>query len=102
MMVPRFNKAGQLLQGLEGIQLVDLKRPDECCGFGGTFATKFESISVAMGVSKAESIAVTGAEFVTAIDPSCLMHVQGILGKRKDKAQAIHLASILAREGEVA
>lgn len=89
----------QLLRGVKGLKLLDMLRFDECCGFGGTFATKFESISVAMGVSKAESVAVTGAEFVTAIDPSCLMHVQGILGKRKDKAQAIHLASILAREG---
>jgi L-lactate dehydrogenase complex protein LldE len=41
---------------------------------------------------------VTGAEYVTAIDPSCLMHVQGILGRRKDRARAIHLASILASE----
>jgi L-lactate dehydrogenase complex protein LldE len=88
----------QLLRGVKGLKLVDMLRFDECCGFGGTFATKFESISVAMGVSKAESVAVTGAEFVTAIDPSCLMHVQGILGKRNDKARAIHLASILARE----
>ena len=88
----------QLLRGVKGLKLVDLLRFDECCGFGGTFATKFESISVAMGVSKAESIAVTGAEYVTAIDPSCLMHVQGVLGKRNDKARAIHLASILARE----
>jgi L-lactate dehydrogenase complex protein LldE len=53
---------------------------------------------VAMGVSKADNIAVTGAEYVTAIDPSCLMHVQGVLGKRKDKARTIHLASILASQ----
>jgi L-lactate dehydrogenase complex protein LldE len=89
----------QLLRKVKGLKLVDMLRFDECCGFGGTFATKFASISVAMGVSKADSIAVTGAEFVTAIDPSCLMHVQGILGKRGDKAKAIHLASILASQG---
>jgi L-lactate dehydrogenase complex protein LldE len=88
----------QLLRKVSGLKLVDMLRAEECCGFGGTFATKFESISAAMGVSKAESIAVTGAEFVTAIDPSCLMHVQGILGKRGDKAKAIHLASILASQ----
>jgi L-lactate dehydrogenase complex protein LldE len=88
----------QLLRKVKGLQLVDMLRFDECCGFGGTFATKFASISVAMGTSKAENIAVTGAEFVTAIDPSCLMHVQGILGKRGDKAKTIHLASILAAQ----
>jgi L-lactate dehydrogenase complex protein LldE len=88
----------KLLRAVHGLKLVDMTRFDECCGFGGTFATKFESISAAMGISKAESIAVTGAEYVTAIDPSCLMHVQGILGKRGDKARTIHLASILASQ----
>jgi L-lactate dehydrogenase complex protein LldE len=91
----------RLLRKVAGLKLVDMLRYDECCGFGGTFATKFESISSAMGISKAESIAVTGADYVTAIDPSCLMHVQGILGKRGDRAKAIHLASILASQGNL-
>jgi L-lactate dehydrogenase complex protein LldE len=86
----------RLLRGVAGLKLVELLRSEECCGFGGTFATKFSSISGAMGTSKAESIAVSGAEYVTAIDPSCLMHIQGIMGKRGDKAKTIHLASILA------
>jgi L-lactate dehydrogenase complex protein LldE len=93
------NEPLQLLRSVKGLKLVDLLRSEECCGFGGTFATKFSSISAAMGISKAESVAVTGAEYVTAIDPSCLMHVQGIMGKRGDKAKAIHLASILASQG---
>lgn len=88
----------RLLRKVKGLKLVDMLRFEECCGFGGTFATKFESISAAMGVSKAENIAVTGAEYVTAIDPSCLMHVQGVLGKRRDRAKTIHLASILASQ----
>ena len=63
------NEPLQLLRGVKGLKLVDMLRSEECCGFGGTFATKFESISVAMGESKCESVAVTGAEYVTAIDP---------------------------------
>lgn len=89
----------QLLRQVKGLKLVDMLRAEECCGFGGTFSAKFESISVAMGESKAESVAVCGAEFVTAIDPSCLMHLQGILSKRKAPAKTIHLASILAKQG---
>ena len=60
---------------------------------------KFADISAAMGNSKAENVAATKAEFVTAIDPSCLMHLQGIIGKRQDRARTIHLASILAHDG---
>ncbi|HKF23031.1 MAG TPA: (Fe-S)-binding protein [Candidatus Angelobacter sp.] len=88
-----------LLRAVKGLKLVEMQHFDECCGFGGTFAAKFGSISEAMGVSKADNISAAGAEFVTAIDPSCLMHVEGILAKRGDRAKTIHLASILASTG---
>jgi len=87
----------QLLRGVEGLKLIEMGRSEECCGFGGTFAAKFADMSAAMGDSKAESVAATRAEFVTAIDPSCLLHIEGILGKRHAPARTIHLASILAR-----
>ena len=90
----------QLLREVKGLTLIDLPRAEECCGFGGTFAMKFSDISAAMGNSKAESVATTGAEYVTAIDPSCLLHMQGILGKQKSPARTIHLASILAQQSE--
>lgn len=86
----------KLLRAVKGLKLVDLARAEECCGFGGTFAVKMESISSAMGQSKAENVAASAAEYVTATDPSCLMHVQGIMSKNGMKAKAIHLASILA------
>ena len=89
----------QVLRAVKGLKLIEMARFDECCGFGGTFAAKFADISAAMGTSKAESIAATEAEFVTAIDPSCLLHVQGILGKRHALTRTIHLASILAQDG---
>lgn len=89
----------QLLRAVKGLKLVDMARNEECCGFGGTFATKFANISAAMGQSKVESVEASGAEYVTALDPSCLMHVQGMLTRNKFKAQTIHLASILASNG---
>ena len=91
----------QLLRQVNGLTLIEMARSEECCGFGGTFAAKFADISGAMGNSKAESVATTGAEFVTAIDPSCLLHLEGILGKRQALARTIHLASILAHESSL-
>jgi L-lactate dehydrogenase complex protein LldE len=88
----------QLLRQVDGLKLIEMVRSEECCGFGGTFAAKFPEISSAMGNSKAESVAATGAEFVTATDPSCLMHLEGILGKRHAPTRTIYLASILAQQ----
>lgn len=89
----------QLLRQVDGLKLIEMARSEECCGFGGTFAAKFPDISSAMGNSKADSVAATGAEFVTATDPSCLMHLEGILGKRHAPTRTIYLASILAQQG---
>ncbi|MGA3089199.1 MAG: (Fe-S)-binding protein [Terriglobales bacterium] len=88
----------QLLHAVAGLKLIPLVRSEECCGFGGTFAAKFAAISGAMGNSKADSVVASGAEFVTAVDPSCLMHLQGILDKRQATARTISLASILASQ----
>lgn len=86
----------ELLKHVRGLQFTEMANSAECCGFGGTFAVKFGAISAAMGDTKAESIKATAAEFVTAVDSSCLMHVEGMLRKRGDRARTIHLASILA------
>jgi L-lactate dehydrogenase complex protein LldE len=75
-----------------------MRNSDECCGFGGTFAVKFGMISAAMGETKSENAIASGAEFVTSVDPSCLMHLDGVLRKKKAAMQTIHLAEILASE----
>ena len=87
----------ELLRHVRGLELVELPYSEECCGFGGTFATKYGMISAAMGDTKAGNIELSGAEYVTALDSSCLMHIDGILRRRASQARTIHLASILAQ-----
>jgi len=87
----------ELLRHVRGIELVEMPYCEECCGFGGTFATKFSMISSAMGETKAANAEASGAEYVTSTDPSCLMHLDGVLRLRKSPVRTIHLASILAR-----
>jgi len=87
----------QLLKNVRGLELVDLPYGEECCGFGGAFSVKYAMISAAMGDTKAGNIEKSGAEYVTAADPSCLMHIEGILRRKNAKARAIHVASILAQ-----
>ena len=93
---PRYNKARQLLQGLDGIELVDLARPDECCGFGGTFAVNEEAVSCMMGLDRLHDHEKSGAEIVTAGDMSCLMHLQGLILRDKKRLKVMHVAEILA------
>lgn len=88
----------ELLRQVKEIDFVELGYSEECCGFGGVFSVKFPEISGPMGEVKATNIEATGASFVTACDPSCLMHLDGILRRMRTKAKAIYLASILAAQ----
>src|SRR5690349_1574892 len=40
-----YSKPGALLKMVDGIELVELERRDECCGFGGTFCVMEEAVS---------------------------------------------------------
>lgn len=91
-----FNKARQLLAGLEGIRFTQLTRPDECCGFGGTFAVAEEAVSCMMGNDRLHDHEVNGTEVLTAGDMSCLMHLAGLLRRQKKPLPVMHVAEILA------
>lgn len=93
---PSFSKARQLLENLDGIQLVPLTRPDECCGFGGTFAVNEEAVSCMMGNDRVHDHEQAGAEVITANDMSCLMHLQGLITRQKKPLRVMHIAEILA------
>lgn len=93
--VPRFNKIIDLLQLVDGIEVVEPERPDECCGFGGMFAVEEQAVSLRMGIDKVKRHIATGAEYVTGPDSSCLMHMQGVAEKQGLDIKFIHIAQIL-------
>lgn len=92
---PPFSKPVQLLDMVEGLELVQLDRPDECCGFGGTFCVSEEAVSAKMGVDRVMDHEKNGAEYITSSDLSCLMHLEGILQRRRSPVKVIHIAQIL-------
>ena len=89
----------RLLAAVEGVTVVDLPRSSSCCGFGGTFAVKNADTSVAMGLDKMDDVLASGAEVLTAGDTSCLMHIGGLLSRRRSPVRVMHLAEILASTG---
>lgn len=93
---PAFSKTRQLLAGLEGIDLVTLQRPDECCGFGGTFAVNEEAVSCMMGLDRLADHERAGTEILTANDMSCLMHLHGLIRRQQKPIRVMHVAEILA------
>ena len=97
---PFFSKPMDLLSKVEGIEFVIPARPDECCGFGGTFSVFEEVVSTKMGYDKVSDHARAGAEYIVSADTSCLMHQQGCAERIGVPIKFIHIAQILNGSAE--
>ncbi|MBP3943593.1 (Fe-S)-binding protein [Sphingobacteriaceae bacterium WQ 2009] len=84
-----------LLSHVEGLELLTLKDNETCCGFGGTFATKFEGISSAMAEQKINHALAVHAEYIISTDASCLMQLQAYIDKHQLPIKTIHLVDVL-------
>jgi L-lactate dehydrogenase complex protein LldE len=90
-----FNKTASLLEKVKGLVLVPVDRPDDCCGFGGTFCVTDEAVSARMGLDKARDHLRHGAEYVVSPDMSCLMHQQGVARHAGLDIKYVHVAQVL-------
>ena len=95
IMGPYFNKTEVLLKKVKGLVLVPVDRPDDCCGFGGTFCVTDEAVSARMGLDKIHDHLRHGAEYVVSPDMSCLMHQQGIAKRAGFDLKYLHVAQVL-------
>ena len=86
----------QLLSKVLGLEMVDLEDNETCCGFGGTFAVKFDAISSAMAQQKVNHAVDAGADYIISTDASCLLHLQGYIEKAGLPIKTMHLADVLA------
>lgn len=95
LVAPPYSKTEKLLQLVSDIELIQLSRKDECCGFGGTFCVSEEAVSVKMGKDRITDHLQHEADYITGNDMSCLMHMEGILKRQKSAVKVIHIAEIL-------
>jgi L-lactate dehydrogenase complex protein LldE len=95
IMAPPFDKTAELLAKVRGLVLVAVDRPDDCCGFGGTFCVTDEAVSARMGLDKAHDQIRHGAEYVVSPDMSCLMHQQGVARRAGLDLKYAHVAQVL-------
>jgi len=90
------NEPRQLLSKVLGLELVDLNDNETCCGFGGTFAVKFDAISSAMAQQKVDNALAAEADYIISTDSSCLLHLQGYIDKNNLPIKTMHITDVLA------
>ena len=86
----------KLLSHVKGLELLEMNDVETCCGFGGSFAVKFESISIAMADQKVNNALATGADYIISTDHSCLMHLDGYIRHKGYSIKTMHIADVLA------
>lgn len=93
---PYRSKLRDLLEMVDGVEVCEPSRRDECCGFGGMFSAEENAVSIRMGRDKLRDHLATGAEYITGADSSCLMHMQGIIDHDRLPIRTLHIVQILA------
>ena len=91
----------KLLNQVKGLELVEMNDNETCCGFGGTFAVKFEAISIGMADQKVTNALATDAEYIISTDLSCLMHIDGYIKNKSLPLKTMHIADVLASGWEL-
>jgi L-lactate dehydrogenase complex protein LldE len=86
----------KLLANVAGLELAEMEDVETCCGFGGTFAVKYEPISIAMAEQKVNNAQKTGATCIISTDLSCLMHLDGYIRNKNLPIKTMHIADVLA------
>jgi L-lactate dehydrogenase complex protein LldE len=90
----------RLLASVEGLTLQEMKDPDVCCGFGGTFAVKYDEISNQIVTEKCGNITAAGADTLLAGDLGCLLNMAGKLSRQGSPIKVRHVAEVLAGMGD--
>lgn len=85
-----------LLSHVKGLHVVEMNDSDECCGYGTSFAGKFENIAVDIAERKITAIENTNADYVISTDLTCLMHLKSVMQKNNKLKNVLHIADVLA------
>jgi len=90
----------KLLANVKGLELIEMKDTDVCCGFGGTFSVKHKHISSAMVEQKVENAMATGAEYIVSTESSCLLNMEAYINKHNLPIKTMHIADVLVKGWE--
>jgi L-lactate dehydrogenase complex protein LldE len=87
----------ELLAKVPGLSLREMEQPEQCCGFGGTFAVKYGDISARIADLKCDDVQNSRADALVLGDLGCMLNIEGRLRRRGDKrTRVLHVAEVLA------
>lgn len=91
-----------VLGAVPGLDRVEMRDPDRCCGFGGVMRATHPALSAAIGRLKARDIIGTGAPLVATGCPGCRMQIADALRRAGSAAEVVHPVQVIAEAMRIA
>lgn len=86
----------QIFRSIPGVEYVEMKDADRCCGAGGTFSAVYYELSRRINDKKLDNVEATGMEYVVTGCSACRMHISDGLSQRNSKVKVLHTAEVVA------
>ncbi len=81
-----------------GLEYKPSENEEVCCGFGGSYSVDFPEISSRILKRKLEACGNSGADFLVADCPGCVLQLRGGADKGKFGFEVMHIAEMAAGE----
>jgi len=86
-----------LIHAVPGVELIEMRHPDICCGAAGLYSTLEPAMSKRILAEKLDDLTATGAEVVVTANPGCQMQLAAGLRSRGSHIRVEHLSELLVR-----
>ena len=86
-----------LISSIPGVELVEMRHPEICCGAAGLYSTLEPSMSARILQEKTDDVLSTRAEVVVTANPGCQMQLASGLRSRASTMRVEHVAELLVR-----
>lgn len=90
-----FREPRQLLQALPGVQYVEMREANRCCGQGGSFNIAHYDLSLKILEKKIQAVQESGAEMVATACSGCLLQLMDGLHQAGLKGEVRHLVELI-------
>ena len=86
-----------LIRAIPGVELVEMRHPELCCGAAGLYSTLEASMSTRILREKTDDMLSTRAETVVTANPGCQMQLAAGIRSRGSNMRVEHVAELLVR-----
>jgi glycolate oxidase iron-sulfur subunit len=84
-----------LIKSIPGLEFVEMKEPDMCCGAAGTYGFKNYDLSMKVLARKMDNVARTGAEILVSSCPACIMQLSHGVRMREMRIRTLPIVQLL-------